>query len=63
MSCGCEERQAQLNEWRPGLGDKVKKVADPVKNILRPDAAAFLWFMVGAFVVPYVLAKVRAPRG
>lgn len=24
MSCGCEERQAALNEWRPGLGDKVE---------------------------------------
>lgn len=62
MSCGCEERQAQLNEWRPGLGDKVKVVADPVKNLLKPDLTAVFWFAVGAFVVPWLLAKARNPK-
>lgn len=24
MNCGCEQRRATLNQWRPGLGDAVK---------------------------------------
>lgn len=31
MACGCSRRQALLNRLRPGLGDKVAAVAEPVK--------------------------------
>lgn len=30
--CGCQERRDALNEWRPGLGDRVATVAEPVKQ-------------------------------
>jgi hypothetical protein len=32
--CGCEQRQAALNNYRPGLGDKVATVAQPIKEFL-----------------------------
>lgn len=31
--CGCAERQQRLNEMRPGLGDLVAKLADPIKAL------------------------------
>ena len=32
--CGCEKRQQWLNDRSPGLGDKVKTVADPIANAI-----------------------------
>lgn len=32
--CGCEQRRARLNDWRPGLGDRVAFIAEPVKAAL-----------------------------
>lgn len=46
MSCGCEGRQARLNEWRPGLGDRVKVFAEPV--------AQFAPLLLGAVLLMYV---------
>lgn len=67
MGCGCEARRQRLNGWREGLGDQVATVAEPVKEmimkgLLRPDGTALIGFVLGAFVVPVVLAKLRAPR-
>lgn len=33
MACGCEQRQERLNDWRPGLGDRVAVFAEPVKAL------------------------------
>lgn len=32
--CGCEQRQTRLNEIRPGLGDQVARIAEPIKRAL-----------------------------
>lgn len=66
MSCGCEDRRNKLNNFYPGLGDKVKLVADPVQEgfnnmpeILRPDTKSLVWLAIGAFVVPMVLRFIK----
>ena len=62
--CGCEERQAALNEWRPGLGDRVATIAQPIKEayMTSKPMVALAGFLVGAFVIPWVLAQVRSLR-
>lgn len=62
--CGCAARRARLNELRPGLGDRVATVAEPIKEgveqmpeILRPDMKSLVWLAIGALVVPFVLKK------
>lgn len=67
MGCGCQARREWLNERHEGLGDRVATVAEPVKEmimkgLLRPDGTALVAFVLGAFVLPVVLAKIRAPR-
>ena len=32
--CGCEQRQNRLNEIRPGLGDQVARIAEPIKRLI-----------------------------
>lgn len=66
MGCGCEGRRSRLNEMRPGLGDQVARVAEPVKEtiqvmptILRPDLKSLVWLAIGALVVPRILTMVR----
>lgn len=60
--CGCDRRRRRLNELRPGLGDRVAMVAEPIKetwmrqNKFVVGAAGFL---AGAFVVPWLLAEFR----
>jgi hypothetical protein len=63
--CGCEARQEWLNNQVPGLGDAVKKIADPVANaigykgrestlsmdLLKPDMKSLVWLAIGALVV------------
>lgn len=63
--CGCEQRRNRLNDLRPGLGDKVATVAEPIKEayVQSPKpVVAISGFVVGAFVIPWVLAKVRSLR-
>lgn len=63
--CGCEQRQAALNELRPGLGDRVATIAQPVKEaymMTSKPVVAIAGFLVGAFVIPWVLAQVRSLR-
>lgn len=62
MGCGCEQRQAWLNERRPGLGDHVKETIDGMKNLLKPDATAIVWLLIGAFVAPFVITKLRGMK-
>lgn len=73
MDCGCAERQARLNAYVPGLGDKVAFVLQPfapvvnrisqgdnvMPDILRPDMKSLVWLAIGAFVVPMVLRMVK----
>jgi hypothetical protein len=63
--CGCEQRQAALNDYRPGLGDRVATVAQPIKEaylMTSKPMIAVAGFLVGAFVIPWVLAQVRSLR-
>jgi hypothetical protein len=62
--CGCEERRSRLNDFRPGLGDKVATVAEPIKEayVKSKPTVAIAGFVVGAFLIPWVLAKVRSLR-
>jgi hypothetical protein len=61
--CGCEQRQAALNNYRPGLGDKVATVAQPIKEtLMQKPMVAVAGFLVGAFVIPWALAQVRSFR-
>ncbi len=63
--CGCEQRRSRLNTLRPGLGDKVATVAEPIKEAYvksSKSAVAISGFVVGAFLIPWVLAKVRSLR-
>lgn len=62
--CGCEQRRSRLNDLRPGLGDAVATVAEPIKEayVKSKSVIAISGFVVGAFVIPYVLAKVRSLR-
>lgn len=62
--CGCEQRRSALNDLRPGLGDAVATVAEPIKEAYMKSkpAVAISGFVVGAFVIPWVLAKVRSLR-
>lgn len=63
--CGCEQRQADLNEFRPGLGDRVATVAQPIKEaylMTSKPVIAIAGFCVGAFLIPWVLAQVRSLR-
>ena len=62
--CGCEQRQAVLNEWRPGLGDTVATIAQPIKEayVKSKPVIAIVGFVVGAFLIPWVLAQVRSLR-
>jgi hypothetical protein len=63
--CGCERRQAALNGVRPGLGDRVATVAQPIKEaylMTSKPAVAVVGFCVGAFLIPWVLAQVRSLR-
>lgn len=63
--CGCEQRQSRLNELRPGLGDAVATVAQPIKEaylMTSKPVAVIAGFVVGAFVIPWVLAQVRSFR-
>lgn len=46
MGCGCAERQAALNGWRPGLGDRVKVVAEPVAELAPLLLGAVLLYYV-----------------
>lgn len=64
--CGCAARRARLNDWEPGLGDRVAEIADPIyerwkamPEMLRPDMKSLVWLAIGAFVVPMVLRKIR----
>ncbi len=71
--CGCKERQARLNAAVPGLGDNVALFLSPIApvvnrlskeenampELLKPDMKAIVWLAIGAFVVPFVLAKLR----
>lgn len=61
MSCGCEGRKERLNEYRPGLGDKVEQFigVKTMPEMLRPDMKSLVWLAIGAFVVPMILRKVR----
>jgi hypothetical protein len=62
--CRCEQRQAALNEFRPGLGDRVATVAQPIKEayVKSKPTVAIAGFVVGAFLIPWVLAQVRSLR-
>jgi hypothetical protein len=60
MGCGCKARQEWLNQQKPGLGDEVKKAIDTMREILRPDLKAIFWLIMGAWVAPWVITKVRA---
>lgn len=62
--CGCERRQAALNEFRPGLGDRVAQVAQPIREayVNSKPVVAIAGFVVGAFLIPWVLAQVRSMR-
>ncbi len=62
--CGCEQRRNRLNEFRPGLGDAVATVANPIKEayVKSKPAVAIAGFCVGAFLIPWVLAQVRSLR-
>lgn len=68
--CGCKNRQARLNKYVPGLGDKVATVLNPIQvvvckgenampDILKPDMKAIVWLAIGAFAVPFVLKMVK----
>jgi hypothetical protein len=68
--CGCQGRQSWLNNQIPGLGDRVKRIADPVAaywtreemlmpDILKPDLKALAWLAIGAFVLPIVITKLK----
>jgi len=68
--CGCKTRQARLNHFVPGLGDKVATVLNPIQtvickgeksmpDILKPDMKAIVWLAIGAFAVPFVLKMVK----
>lgn len=63
--CGCDRRRRRLNDLAPGLGDAVAVVAEPIKEAWMRTSKPVLFaagFVVGAFVVPWVLAEVRRVR-
>lgn len=63
--CGCARRRERLNQLRPGLGDAVAAVAEPIKEAymrIRFGVPEVLAFLAGAFLVPHVLAYLRRPR-
>lgn len=62
--CGCDRRRARLNAALPGLGDAVAVVAEPIKEtwMRNKTTMAALGFLVGAFVVPWLIAQVRGSR-
>lgn len=62
MGCGCEQRQQWLNDREPGLGDRVKETIDGMRNLLKPDATAIVWMLIGAFVAPFVITKIRGRK-
>lgn len=62
--CGCAARQEWLNNQVPGMGDKVKVIADPIADmigykgrtrkmpeILRPDMKSLVWLAIGTLIV------------
>lgn len=59
MECGCEGRKKRLNEWSPGLGDRVEKGIKEMPELLRPDMKSLIWLAIGAFIVPMVMRKIR----
>lgn len=64
MGCGCEQRQDRLNQWRPGFGDKVKLIADPVKEAAMSSGAKFvLGMIVGFYVIPWAMRVFAETRG
>lgn len=62
--CGCDRRRARLNDLRPGLGDALATVAEPIKEAYMRSGPfiAIAGFITGAFIVPWVLAQVRSSR-
>lgn len=63
--CGCEARRSRLNEVRPGLGDRVATVAEPIKEmfmelnrVIQEAVAAAL----GYLIADYLLARGRSNK-
>lgn len=68
--CDCKSRQARLNQYVPGLGDRVASVFNPIQtvickgeksmpDILKPDMKAIVWLGIGVVVVPFILKMVK----
>lgn len=56
--CGCDQRRRRLNDLRPGLGDTVATVAEPIKkafmeiqNVIQNAVAAALGYLIADYLL------------
>ena len=61
--CGCDQRRNRLNDLRPGLGDKVATVAEPIKEMLMNERFInALAAGIGFFLADYLVNRVRSDQ-